>query len=56
MYVEIQKFNCWLRYKSPHTSTPRHYTSDLKLFSTWANKPPAIITVSDVDAYIAHFQ
>ena len=56
MYVEIQKFTRWLRCKSPHSSTHCHYTSDLKLFFTWANKPPAVIIVSDVDAYIAHCQ
>ena len=41
MYQEITQFTRWLRCKSPHTSTHRHYTSDLKLFFTWANQPPA---------------
>jgi len=57
MYPEITKFSRWLRCKSPHSGTHRHYTSDLKLFFTWANQqPPVDITVSDVDAYIAHCQ
>ncbi len=56
MHTEVQKFIQWLRCKSPHTSTHIHYGNDLKLFFTWANKPPAVITVSDVDTYITHCQ
>ncbi len=49
MYTEAQKFTQWLWCKSPHTSTHIHYSNDLKLFFVWANKPPAAITISDVD-------
>jgi len=34
--------------------THRHYASDLRQFFIWVNKPPATITVSDVDGYITH--
>ena len=56
MYQEITQFTRWLRYKHPRTSTHRHYASDLQQFFIWAGKAPNKITVSDVDAYIAHAQ
>lgn len=56
MFPEIEKFKKHLRRQHPHTTTHRHYTSDLRLFFTWANKPPTKITISDIDAYIAHCQ
>lgn len=56
MYPEVTKFTRWLQCKSPHTSTHRHYASDLKLYFARANKAPATITVSDIDAYVAHCQ
>jgi len=56
MLAEIERFDKWLRRKSPHTTTPIHYVNDLKLFFAWANKPPSAITVRDVDAFIEHSQ
>jgi site-specific recombinase XerD len=56
MLPEIRRFNKWLRRRSPHATTPIHYSSDLKLFFTWADKSPSAITVQDVDAYIEHCQ
>lgn len=56
MFPEIEKFKKHLWRQRRHTSTHRHYTSDLRLFFAWAGKPPAAITISDVDAYIAHCQ
>jgi site-specific recombinase XerC len=54
MFPEIERFNKWLRCRSPHTTTHVHYTSDVKLFFAWANQSPSAITCHDVDAYIAH--
>jgi site-specific recombinase XerD len=56
MYQEITHFIRWLRCKHPHTSTHRHYASDLQQFFTWVNQAPNEITVNDVDDYIAHAQ
>jgi len=56
MIPEIERFHKWLRRKSPHTVTHIHYTSDLKLFFAWADKPPTEVTLRDVDAYIEHCQ
>jgi len=52
MLPEIVQFNKWLRRKRPHTSTHLHYTSDLKLFFSWAGVPPDLITLRDIDRYI----
>jgi len=56
MYLEIQQFTNWLTCQYPTSSIRVHYHSDLVLFFSWANKPPADITVHDVDAFIAHCQ
>jgi site-specific recombinase XerC len=56
MLPEIDRFNKWLRRKSPHTTTALHYTSDLNLFFAWADKPPNAITLCEVDAFIEHCQ
>ena len=56
MLSEIERFDKWLRRKSPHTTTHIHYINDLKLFFAWANKPPAAITVRDVDEFIERSQ
>jgi site-specific recombinase XerD len=56
MLTEVQQFSKWLRRKSPHTSTARHYSSDLKLFFQWAGKPPSAVTLRDIDHYIEHCQ
>jgi site-specific recombinase XerC len=56
MLPEIERFNKWLRRKSPHASTPLHYTSDLKLFFAWLGKTPAEVQVHDVDAFMEHCQ
>ena len=56
MLPEIEKFQKWLRRKSPHASTHIHYVSDVRLFFAWANKSPGEVTVRDVDEYIEHSQ
>ncbi len=53
MRTEITKFIRWLRCKKPYTSTHIHYASDLRLFFTWVDKPPAEVTVGDVDTKMA---
>jgi site-specific recombinase XerD len=54
MFPHAQRFEKWLRRRSPHTATPTHYLNDLKLFFAWAGKPPEAITLHDVDAYLDH--
>ncbi len=56
MLPEIEQFAKWLRRKSPHTTTVVHYTNDLVLFFTWADKPPDQITLREVDAFIERSQ
>lgn len=56
MLSEIEQFHKWLRRKSPHASTHIHYVNDLELFFAWADKPPADITLRDIDAYIERCQ
>jgi site-specific recombinase XerD len=56
MLPEIEKFQKWLRRKSPHASTHIHYASDVRLFFAWAGKSPGDITARDVDVYIEHSQ
>ena len=56
MLSEIVRFNKWLRRKSPHATTHIHYTNDLELFFTWADKVPPDVTLHDIDAYIEHCQ
>ena len=56
MLSEIEQFDKWLRRKSPHTTTRVHYTSDVRIFFAWADKPPTAITVRDVDAFLEHSQ
>jgi len=54
MFPEIERFSKWLRCRSPHATTHVHYTSDVRLFFTWADMPLAAITRHDVDAHVAH--
>ena len=56
MLSEIEQFQKWLRRKAPHSSTHIHYISDLEKFFTWLSKPPADVSVRDVDAFIEHCQ
>ena len=56
MLPELLRFSKWLRRRSPHTSTHRHYTNDLKLFFAWVGRPPHDVTLRDVDAFIEHCQ
>ena len=56
MLPEVERFHKWLRRKAPHSSTALHYTNDLALFFAWADKPPAEIGVTDIDAFIVHCQ
>lgn len=52
MLSEVVRFQHWLHRKYPHTSTPRHYLNDVKLFFNWVDKPVADVTLHDVDSYI----
>jgi site-specific recombinase XerD len=54
MLPEIERFQKWLRRKSPHASTAIHYTNDLHLFFDWCNKPPDQVTVKDIDLFIEY--
>ena len=54
MLSDIVRFSKWLRRRSPHATTARNYSGDIKLFLAWAQKPPPKITVRDVDAFIDH--
>ncbi len=56
MLPELAAFQKWLRRKSPHSSTPIHYTNDLEHFFAWAVHPPGDITLREVDAFIEHCQ
>jgi len=56
MLPEIVRFNKWLRRRSPHAATHRHYTHDLALFFDWMDKPPNEVTLRDIDAFIEHCQ
>jgi hypothetical protein len=39
MFPEIERFGKWLRCRSPHATTHVHYTSYVRFFFTWADKP-----------------
>lgn len=56
MLPEIEMFVSWLRRRSPRSSTPLHYGSDLKLFFAWIDKPYMDVKVQDIDAFIEHCQ
>ncbi len=56
MLPEIEMFVSWLRRRSPRSSTPLHYGSDLKLFFAWVEKPYMDVKVQDIDAFIEHCQ
>lgn len=56
MLPEIERFQKWLRRKSPHTSTHIHYTSDVKLFFAQVGKLPNEIGILEVDGFIEHNQ
>jgi site-specific recombinase XerD len=56
MLPELSRFSKWLRRRSPHASTHRHYANDLDLFFAWVDKPANEITLCDVDAFIEHCQ
>jgi hypothetical protein len=56
MYLEIESFKIWLTCQYPTSSTSVHYTNDLVTFFAWAKKPPAEISIQDVDNFIAHCQ
>jgi hypothetical protein len=49
MLPQAERFDRWLRRRSPHAATPAHYLNDLKLFLAWAGKAPKAITLHDVD-------
>jgi site-specific recombinase XerD len=54
MLPELVGFSKWLRRRSPHSSTYRHYTNDVALFFDWVGKPPPEVSVRDVDLYVEH--
>lgn len=54
MLVEVDRFDKWLRRRSPNSSTHVHYSSDLRIFFTWLDKLLKDVTASDVDRFIAH--
>lgn len=56
MLPELVGLGKWLRRRSPQSSTHRHYTNDVQLFFTWVGKPPAEVTVRDIDQYIEYCQ
>ena len=52
MQPEIEQFQNWLTSQYPSSSTRIHYTSDLVLFFSWANLPPASTNALVVDEFI----
>ncbi|NJM41207.1 MAG: tyrosine-type recombinase/integrase [Anaerolineae bacterium] len=52
----IERFCRWLQRRSPSATTHVHYRSDLRIFFEWAKKPPAQISLQDVDRFIAYAQ
>lgn len=54
MHPELTQFNNWLTCQYPHSSVRKHYTSDLTLFFSWAERPPSTISFHDVDGYTQH--
>jgi hypothetical protein len=52
MFPDAERFERWLRRRSPHATTPIHYLNDLKLFFAWAGNAPTAITLRDIDAYV----
>ena len=52
MHTELTEFQNWLSCQYPHSSTKKHYISDLVLFFSHAGKPPGEINFCDVDKYI----
>lgn len=56
MLPELVGFSKWLRRRSPHSSTYRHYTNEVALFFDWVRKSPLNVTVRDIDQYIEHCQ
>jgi len=49
MLTEITCFETWLKRRHPHSSTPLHYTSDVRLFFNWLDVSPSAVTVQDID-------
>jgi site-specific recombinase XerD len=56
MLPELFRFSKWLRRRSPHSTTYRHYANDVTLFLNWVGKHPREVTVRDIDEYIEHCQ
>jgi integrase/recombinase XerC len=54
MYPELTQFENWLNCQYPHSSTRKHYASDLVLFFSWAKKTHKEISSHDVEKYINH--
>ncbi len=56
MLPDVDRFAKWLTRRNPHSSTPRHYASDLALFGRWFQKPLDQATARDIDRFIEHAQ
>jgi integrase/recombinase XerD len=54
MHTELIEFQNWLICQYPHSSTKKHYMSDLVLFFSYVSKPPGEITFHDIDNYMDH--
>src|SRR5574341_2014525 len=52
MHPELTQLEHWLTCQYPHSSTRKHYVSDLVLFFSWAEELPVGITAHDVEEYI----
>ncbi len=54
MQTDFTAFQNWLTCQYPHSSARKHYLSDLALFFSWIDKPPAEISPQNIDRYIHH--
>jgi len=54
MQTEFTQFSNWLTCQYPHSSVRKHAMSNLALFFSWAERPPAEVSPHDVDLYIQH--
>lgn len=52
MQLTFTLFKDWLTCQYPRSSARKHYLSDLALFFSWLDKPPAEISPQDVNQYI----
>src|SRR5512143_4017578 len=55
-YPELEGFRRQLARRYRGTTTARYYSYDLHQFFAWVGKPPWLVKVRDVDAYIDYCQ